>query len=117
MPSLACYSQQVGNLKSTTSVMLNGDQMVSWAHWEALKVALKRAKSEGTGLVMLSSGEPHVEISRIESWQESYGNFVVWESENRIVMFNANDILMIEIVGKLVLHLKIGVVPPLSGHG
>lgn len=97
--------------------MMNGDQMVSWAHWEALKTALKKAKSEGIGLVMLSSGEPHAEISRIDSWQESYGNFVVCESENRIVMFNASDILMIEQVGKLILHLKLGVIPPVSGHG
>jgi hypothetical protein len=76
---------------------------------------MKKAHSEGKTLTFLSSGDPLAEISRIESWDESYGNFVIKENENRVVLFNAADILLVENTpSTLKFHLKIGIIPPVA---
>lgn len=86
--------------------------MPTYPHWELLKNALSRAKSEEKGVQIVSRGKTFVEISKIQSWAEHYGNFAVYESDDRAIVFHASDILFVDNSGdSLVLHLKIGKIP------
>ncbi len=86
--------------------------MPTYPHWELLKNALSRAKSEEKGVQIVLSGKTLFEISKIQSWVEYYGNFVVQESDDRAIVFDASDMLFVDNSGaSLVLHLKTGKIP------
>ncbi len=90
--------------------------MVKFEHWEYLKSVLKKAKSEEKGLQLMSTDTVLGEISKIDRYNESYGNFVVHESDDKALMFNASDILVVDFSkGPLILHMKYGIVAPYTG--
>jgi hypothetical protein len=90
--------------------------MVKFEHWEYLKSVLKKAKEEEKGVQLMSTDAVLGEISKIDKYEESYGNFVVYESDDKALMFNAADILVVDFSeGPLILRMKLGIISPYLG--
>ncbi len=86
--------------------------MPSIATWDYLKEVLKKAKKEEMGVQLMSSGTVLADIKKVDEWKETYGNFVVHEDETKTMMFNAADIIFVEISDKtIMLHVKLGIIP------
>lgn len=86
--------------------------MPAYPPWEVLKKALRRAKSEEKGVQVVLSSKTVCAITKIQSWEELYGQFAVYESDEKAIIFYASDILFVDISGAdLVLHLKVGKMP------
>ena len=89
--------------------MALGDKMPSYPQWDVLKRVLATAKSEEKGVQVVSANGTLAEISKIQFWRESYGNFAVHENHDRVILFHASDILFVDNSGQsLVLRLKVG---------
>ena len=89
--------------------------MPPYPHWELLKSALATAESEEKGVQIVLSENTLFEISKIQSWQEYYGNFVVKENDDRAIALHASDILFVDNSGEfLALHLKMGKIPDIQ---
>jgi uncharacterized protein (DUF608 family) len=86
--------------------------MVRYPQFEVLKAALAKAELEEKGVRVMALENTVCEISRIQKWMESFGQFAIYESEDTAIIFNATDILFVDVSGSaLVLQLKIAKMP------
>jgi hypothetical protein len=86
--------------------------MVRYPQFEVLKQALAKAELNEKGVRIEALGSTICEISKIQRWQESYGQIAVYETEDTALIFNATDILFVDGSGAaLVLQLKLSKMP------
>jgi len=86
--------------------------MISYPQFEVLKAALSKAELGEKGVQIKALENTVCEISKIQRWKESYGQFAVYENEDIALIFNATDILFVDISGPtLVLQLKMAKMP------
>jgi len=86
--------------------------MASYPQFEVLKDALSKAELSEKGVRVKALESTVCEISKIQRWKESYGQFAVHENEDTAIIFNATDILFVDVSGSvLVLQLKMAKMP------
>ncbi len=87
--------------------MLCGDIMPRYPIFDVLKNVLSEAKANEKGVRVEAYGQTLCEISKIQKWEDSYYQFVIYENENTAILLSASDILFIDNTGPvLILQLK-----------
>lgn len=73
-----------------------------------LKKIFTEAKANEKGVRVEAFGQTLCEISRIQNWEESYAQFILYENENTAIFLFSSDVLFIDNTGPvLTLKLKI----------